>query len=366
VDKSTATVGSYVDVDITGDIGSDDATGALLQTFAIDETYHSFGARRNGATDDLYDTVEHIWPIVEIDSNDIFEQKIEDVDRDLYLTGYTIASAGAPGFAVNYRSIGTDPNTIYSTGDASISSGTNVVTFAGGASLPTNIGQGDELVIGAETFYILSRDSATQVTVQANASSTHTNAGYTISRAYNTFQAWESARDGDLVGENRREVGVAYDDGDFSAGVTIGGSTTDSTHYMKLTAAVGQRHDGTAGTGVVVDAIAVTGDVFALEDEYTVIEWLELRNFDGGLNTDGFVVDDVNPGTGSLLQNLIIHDFDAAENAIRVQSDATVRNVIIYDGDDGDYLRDGRRWVQHRPRCRSAHGAECDLGGQRG
>ena len=107
VDKSTATTGSYVDVDITGDIGSDDATGALLETFAIDEVYHSFGVRRNGATDDIYDTFEHAWPIVEIDSNDIFEQKIEDVDRDLYLTGYTIASAGTPGLSVNYRSIGT-------------------------------------------------------------------------------------------------------------------------------------------------------------------------------------------------------------------------------------------------------------------
>jgi hypothetical protein len=86
---------------------------------------------------------------------------------------------------------------------------------------------------------------------------------------------------------------------------------------MKLTVADGHRHTGVAGTGVSVNAIGVSGDVFALEDEYTVIEWLELRNFDGGLNTDGFVVDDVNPGTGSLLQNLIIHEYDAAENASR-------------------------------------------------
>jgi hypothetical protein len=173
-------------------------------------------------------------------------------------------------------------------------------------------------VIGAETFYILSRDSATQVTTQANASSTHTN--------------------GDLVGENRREVGVAYNDGTFTAGVSINGSTTDATRYMKLTVAVGQRHDGTAGTGVVVDGISVSGDIFIIGDEYTVIEWLELRNFDGGVNYDGFRIDridDTDPGTGSLLQYLIIHDFDAAENAIRIQADSTVRNVIIYDGDDG-------------------------------
>jgi hypothetical protein len=233
------------------------------------------------------------------------------------------AASGSAG--VNYRSIGTDPNTIYSTGDASISSGTSTVTFAGGASLPTNIGQGDKLAIGAEIFHILSRDSTTQVTIQRTASGTHTNDSYTIERAYNDFQSWETARQGDLVAQNRREVGVAYDDGDFSAGVTIGGSTTDSTHYM---------HDGTAGTGVVVDAISVTGDIFALDDEYTVIEWLELRNFDGGLNSDGFDVGDSN-GTGSLLQNLIIHDYDAADHAIRSQVDATIRNTIVYDGQNG-------------------------------
>jgi hypothetical protein len=188
---------------------------------------------------------------------------------------------------------------------------------------------------GTDTYYILSRDSDTQVTIQEAASTTATDETYTIERAYNTFQAWEDGQSGDLVTDDRFEVGVAYDDGDFTAGAAISGSTTDSTHYMKITVAEGQRHDGTAGTGVTVDAIAVTGDVFAIEDEYTVVEWLELRNFDGGVNSDGFVVDDVNPGTGSLLQNLIIHNYDAAENGIRVQSDATVRNSILYDGDDG-------------------------------
>jgi hypothetical protein len=343
-DKSTATTGSYVDVDITGDIGADNANGALVELIpTVDSSFGQAAFRRKGATYDHYYTLTHSWLPVEIDANDVFQQKVWSTEYDLFLVGYTLESAAPPSLSVNYRSIGTQVGTLYSTGDASITSDTSVVTFAGGASLPTTIGQGDKLVIGADTFYILSRDSATQVTIQETASSTHTSQAYTISRAYNDFQSWETARDGDLVAENRREVGVAYNDGTFSptAGIVINGSTTDSTHYMTITVADGQRHTGVAGTGVVVDAISVTGDIFALEDEYTVIEWLELRNFDGGVNTDGFVVDDVNPGTGSLLQNLIIHDFDAAENAIRIQSDATVRNVIIYDGDDGIDLEQG-------------------------
>ena len=42
------------------------------------------------------------------------------------------------------------------------------------ATLPANIGQGDELVIGADTYHIFSRDSATQVTVHAPAIALHT------------------------------------------------------------------------------------------------------------------------------------------------------------------------------------------------
>jgi hypothetical protein len=184
--------------------------------------------------------------------------------------------AATGGVTVNYRSIGTDPNTIYATGNASISLGTSTVTFGGGASLPTNIGQGDKLVIGAEALYILSRDSTTQVTIQGTAASNHSSESYTISRAYNTFQAWETARQGNLVGDDRREIGVAYDDGSFSAGAAISGSTTDSTRYMKITVAAGHRHAGIAGNGVVIDAGGGAGaPLFLIEDEYTVIEWVE-------------------------------------------------------------------------------------------
>jgi hypothetical protein len=284
VDKATSTYGSYVAVDITGDIGADDANGAILALKSSGEEY--FAVRPNGATHDYYQRiVEAQWPVIGIDANDIFEQKISATSHDLYLTGYTLATLPSPptissaadqGFFVgdaltansqititesatpvitaandlrvripagfnmlwnksdldatiggtasgkvsttvsyedagatlvlnvtsnfaagetvtvsdvgfqdftaaspssnlelevyndnavtstddktieiggpNYRSIGTDSGVLYSTGTATINSGTSVVTFAS-ATLPTDVGLGDKLTIGSPTSY---------------------------------------------------------------------------------------------------------------------------------------------------------------------------------------------------------------------
>jgi hypothetical protein len=45
LNKSTGTTGSYVDVDITGDIGSDNANGAILDVFSTDNSSIKFGVR---------------------------------------------------------------------------------------------------------------------------------------------------------------------------------------------------------------------------------------------------------------------------------------------------------------------------------
>ncbi len=75
----------------------------------------------------------------------------------------------------------------YTIGDATVALGSSTVTFGGGASLPAKTGLGDRLVIGGETFHVLTRDSVTQVTVDNGAVSAHTAAGYTLKRAYQTL-----------------------------------------------------------------------------------------------------------------------------------------------------------------------------------
>ena len=239
---------------------------------------------------------------------------------------------------LNFRSIGIQATPLANTGTASVGLGATTVDFSG-VSLPANVGLGDELVFAGETLYVLWRVSSTQVTVQTPAAMSHTNESYTIQRAFRgatPIQDWETARQGDLIAGNRREVGVAYNDGVFTAGVVIGGSTTDSCHFMQLTAASGQRHAGTAGTGVVLDGGGAMSQTVNLLDDYTRFEWFEVRNYKGAT---GHVVDI--RAQNVLVSQVIVHDFgDVAVpgiDGISIRSTVgtwsmTVCNSIVYDG----------------------------------
>ena len=244
------------------------------------------------------------------------------------------------GSGTHYRSIGIDASVLYSFGDASISSGTTTVTFGSGASLPTNVGVGDELVIGGEVFHILSRDTATQVTVQAAASANHVSDGYSISRAFNTFASWEAARDGDLVADNRVEVGVAYDDGAFTptAEILFQDSTTSAANYMWLTVAAGQQHNGVAGTGVRVDGSSIAaGNLLFIRDPYVRIEWLEIYSYPGDTAIGNPIYVREGEAQGAYFSHLLIHDYtdNFIRGAINIYDDTTVRNSVFYNGPTG-------------------------------
>ena len=266
---------------------------------------------------------------------------------------------------VNYRSIGTNTGNLHPSGTASVPIGSTTVTFSVALPQPTAIGaigEGDNLTIEGEILFILSRDSDFQVTLQSPATAPHTDVAFTITRAYNTLQAWEDpcaatpclalsggGRGGDLVADNRLEVGVAYKDGPFvppyataNSALAINGSTTDADHFMWLTVAPGQRHDGTAGTGVVVDGQGATKFGIQDLDNFSRVEWLELVGFFTDVVDSGFA-SIVTVGTNALYQNLLIHDFldlDPGDtgHGIRVSVTPgpwsfTVRNSIFYDGD---------------------------------
>ncbi len=303
------------------------ANGLFLLTEVASRT--RCAVRHGDSTDDFgnteyVDNTTLIQQAMGLNAANLWSAFYKDTGPSGFIAAYTTYKS----LQINYRSIGTNAATLYSTGNASITAGTTTVTFAGGASLPTNVGQGDELVVGGETLYILTRDSATQATVQQAAAATHATAAYTIKRAYNTLAAWEAARQGDLVSDDRREIGVCYNDGTFTAPLTIEGSTTDADHYMKVTVAPVARHDGTAGTGVLVDATDGWKTV-SIRDEYSQVEWLEITNPAAG---DWGVELNSNGCDYATLSHLIIRDVDAQGIWAIQRPGITIRNTMILNG----------------------------------
>ncbi len=259
----------------------------------------------------------------------------------VFLLLTVIGSAWAA--TTEYRSIGTNAATLYSTGTITATNGSAVVTFSG-STLPTTVGQGDKLTINAVVYYVLSRDSAIQVTLQSNASATYSGASWTFTRVYNTLAAWNTGETGNLVTADKVKVGVCYNDGVFTAGVTISGWTTDATRYPKLTVATVARHTGTAGTGARIDANNTNINLVNVQANYAVVEWLALTNWRVGTTANlgnGVLVIGY---TGVVLQNLMLHkstvnptegNSETNGNAIVIGSlnagTVTIRNCLIYD-----------------------------------
>lgn len=172
--------------------------------------------------------------------------------------------------------------------------------------------------------------------------------GTAAGRDYSTIASWESAEQGDLVTLTEIHVGEMYKDFkfDITTTQTIDGSTTNSSYYMHLTVAEGERHRGIAETGVVVDCqnSAVSG--IDIRDPNTRVEWVEVKRCTGA-STIGAIA--LNDGAGSsLIQNVIIHNFaDASFDVSGIifisttgYTGVNIRNCLVYDGDHSGILGD--------------------------
>ena len=326
LNKSTATLEpTYVDVDITGDIGADDANGVFLEFNEVGNASRNVAVRMNGETYDLgyYNEMRHHGAFTAIDGSDIFEQKIQWDDMDLYMHGYTLASCGAPAPTTNYRSIGSAGP--YSAFDVAATNGSPVVVGNGTAWVTANRGRGDHIDIDGADYTILSVDTESQLTLTGPFTGvTGVGKAYTISRQFDTLQEWEDCistgvgcvyfpvAGGDLVGDNRREVGIAYADTDFTWSVLgnrilfIDDSTTDADHDITLTADGGNRHYGRAGQGVVLDNTTNTIDAMGVRDDFVTVEWLEVKN--GGAGTDGIQIRSQAVSNRVVVRNNLVHD----------------------------------------------------------
>ncbi len=93
VDKSLGVTGSYIDIDISGDTGTDTAIGAFFQEITTSEGQDVY-LRKNGSTDDFYSydrSIESMWG-VGLDGSEICEGKIASTAQEFHLVGYVTAN----------------------------------------------------------------------------------------------------------------------------------------------------------------------------------------------------------------------------------------------------------------------------------
>lgn len=141
----------------------------------------------------------------------------------------------------------------------------------------------------------------------------------------------------ELLATGVSERGELYADSTFVEGVTIDGSETSVDNFMWLTVAPESRHDGTAGTGAVVDPL-IGGHAIEIVDSNTRIEWVEVTDWSNGpVNS----VDGINVRAANvLIQNVIVHhdghdiaNTNSDADGIRLEVDGgslRIRNSIVY------------------------------------
>ena len=143
--------------------------------------------------------------------------------------------------------------------------------------------------------YISGAASVDPITLKANSVGS-SNAQPYVLRYYSTIAGWDAELDETaLYSSGDTAQGEMYKDSDFemSSDVTINGGSTVGLDTRTLTAAVGERHDGTADSGVRVLCTSTGGD-------------LEVIEMDGSVGSAG--------GTGNQIQFL---EVDCNEKKIR-------------------------------------------------
>lgn len=162
----------------------------------------------------------------------------------------------------------------------------------------------------------------------------------TSSRDYSTITLWEAdLDDGGEYSASDDAVGECYNDSTFAEDVVIDGGSTIGLSSITLTAATGEEHDGTAGTGARLVPSA-NGQGFLISSTVSTItlSWLEWDGTDQFCRDDGAIL----VATGSTntinVANMLVYDSESsgaglAPNLYRHDSgNANVMNCIFYGG----------------------------------
>jgi hypothetical protein len=336
------------------------ASGTGSQTLMTD--YATYFVDITDGSEDLHltDTSANLWGS---SGEDLSAEFQNDVDGSTRTVPWDISADehfGSPSGI--YYSVGTSL--------ADLRTGSPLISISGGtATLDVsqlgNIGVGDVIDYDFDNkkVYIKSVTSSTEFEVQTVDGGTPGNITdatvNSIKRVFNTIQDAVDNSGGasyldtfNLVSGNYQLTWVAYNDGPFDEVVIIDGYSVDSAHNVTLTVAEGNRHDGTAGTGV---RNIVTGDVdvMTINISHTSVHWFEMRytgssqsytvvNTGAGIyGTDlrYLMIHDV-PGTGidlmdaggtSYIINSIFYDISEANTKNAINIGADLGTILVYN-----------------------------------
>lgn len=162
----------------------------------------------------------------------------------------------------------------------------------------------------------------------------------TDSKDYSTVTLWEA--DLDNTGEYSSTddaVGEAYNDSVFNEAVTFNGGNTSGLSSVKLSVAAGERHTGTAGTGVRNIRSPATAETFktAMTTIPITIEWWEIQaggsGSQFGINLDSFAGTEVTVAQNNIVWNVVSATTSMAgiTSAEGSGSAATIQNNIVYN-----------------------------------
>ena len=176
--------------------------------------------------------------------------------------------------------------------------------------------------------------------VQAGVDETESTSPGSVGGDYTLLSLWVAGEQKNITAAGTNEIAIAECYNDWASGlddtVNIDGFTTDSTHYVKITVPVSERHDGTAGSGFFIDP-TTEGTVITISDNYTVVEWVEITGFTVADFTYAYAIY-MGDNAGVTVQNNIIHDPAAGVNkryvGITTTGTTASRNVfnnIVYN-----------------------------------
>ncbi len=193
------------------------------------------------------------------------------------------------------------------------------------------IADGAAVTAGASTATLLHQASSSQILL-INISGLFNSGDYVTDASNNSV----------ILSDNGNSaIAVAKIDGAWSSAdttaVTITDWTTSANNYIKIYTTTAARHDGTAGTGYVLEPSSASHGIQILEN-YTRIEGLEITNWttNSGGSYDGINI----AADHCLIDSVIVHDdghgTESNSDAGGIQTDTdnitvTIRNCIVYD-----------------------------------